>query len=188
MAAPHTTGLKPPKPLVLGDNMAAQWKAWIRQFDWFSTATQLSEKSPSVQAATLMSAIGDDCIRIYDTFGLRPDEESDLAVIRAKFDEYFTPKSCITYERYNFNKLVQVEDEPFDSFVTRVREQAKKCAFSVLHDSLVKDRIIIGVKYTKLVPQMLNDDLTLQKVIELCRTHELTAKQTKDMSAEVRWK
>ena len=105
-----------------------------------------------------MSAIGEDCVRIFDTFCLRPDEENDVEVIKTKFDEYFTPKSCITFERYNFNQIVQQEDEKFDSFVTRVKEQAKKCSFSVLHDSLVKDRIIIGVRYTSLVPQLLNDE------------------------------
>lgn len=179
-------GLKPPKPIVLGDNMAAQWKNWVRQYSWFATATQLSEKSDEVQAATFMSAIGEDCVRIYDTFGLRPEEENDVDVIKAKFDEYFTPKSCITFERYNFNQIVQREDEQFDSFVTRVKEQAKKCSFSVLNDSLVKDRIIIGVKYTSLVPQLLNDDLTLQKTIELCRNFELTTIQTKALAGEAK--
>ncbi|XP_058447835.1 uncharacterized protein LOC131428145 [Malaya genurostris] len=76
------------------------------------------------------------------------------------------------------------EDKSFDCFVTRVKEQAKKCSFSVLHDSLVKDRIIIGVKYLQLVPQLLNDELTLQKTIELCRNHELTAMQSRAMIAE----
>ncbi|XP_062542356.1 uncharacterized protein K02A2.6-like [Armigeres subalbatus] len=181
-----SSGLKPPKPIVLGENMAAQWKSWVRQYSWFATATQLSEKSDEVQAATFMSAIGEDCVRIYDTFGLRPDEEKDVDVIKSKFEEYFTPKSCVTFERYNFNQIVQREDEQFDSFVTRVKEQAKKCSFSVLHDSLIKDRIIIGVRYTSLVPQLLNDDLTLQKTIETCRNFELTAMQSKALSGEAK--
>ena len=99
--------LKPPKPLVLNDNMADQWRSWYRHFKWFSIATNLQEKPASVQAATLLSAIGADCIRIFDTFGLRPDQEEDLDVIVDKFTDYFTPKSCVTYERYNFNKLEQ---------------------------------------------------------------------------------
>ncbi|XP_058827479.1 uncharacterized protein K02A2.6-like [Topomyia yanbarensis] len=181
-----SAGLKPPRPIVLGENMAAQWKNWIRQYLWFATATQLSDKPEEVQAATFMSAIGEDCVRIYDTFCLRPEEEQSVEIIRAKFDQYFTPKSCITFERYNFNQIVQREDEQFDNFVTRVREQAKKCSFSVLHDSLVKDRIIIGIKYLSLVPQLLNDDLTLQKTIELCRNFELTAMQSKALVGEAK--
>ncbi|XP_055619020.1 uncharacterized protein LOC129764194 [Toxorhynchites rutilus septentrionalis] len=166
--------------------MAAQWKSWSRQYSWFATAIQLSEKSAEVQVATFMSTIGEDCVRIYDTFGLTQEEEFDVEVIKKKFEEYFTPKSCITFERYNFNQITQREDEQFDSFVTRVKEQAKKCSFNVLHDSLVKDRIIIGVKYTNLVPQLLNDELTLQRTIELCRNFELTAMQSKALSGETK--
>ncbi|XP_058828554.1 uncharacterized protein LOC131688365 [Topomyia yanbarensis] len=145
-AAGSSMGLKPPKPLVLSDNMADQWRSWYRQYKWFSTATNLQEKPGSVQAATLLSAIGPDCIKILDTFGLRPEQEENIELIVTRFTEYFTPKSCVTYERYHFNKLEQKEDELFDTFVTRVREQAKKCAFSVLHDSLVKDKLIVGTK------------------------------------------
>ncbi|XP_062542342.1 uncharacterized protein K02A2.6-like [Armigeres subalbatus] len=182
--ADSAAGLKPPKPLVLGDNMADQWRTWYRQFKWFSVATQLDAKPSAVQAATLLSAIGVDCVRIFDTFGLRPDQEDDIDVIVQKFNEYFTPKSCTTYERYHFNKIMQKEEEAFDVFVTRVREQAKKCAFSVLHDSLVKDKLIVGTRFTKIVPQLLNDDLTLQKTIELCRNFELTSIQTKELNKE----
>lgn len=65
-----------------------------------------------------------------------------------------------------------------------MKEQAKKCSFDDLHDSLVKDRIIVGLKFSKLVPQLLNDDLSLQKTIELCRNHELTTKQSQSMIGE----
>ena len=184
MAAVATpaAGLKPPKPLVLGENMADQWRKWIRQFVWFGTATQLTDKPPMVQVATFMSALGEDCFRIYDTFGLTEEEENYLIVIKAKFDDFFIPKTCVTYERYNLNKIVQGDDEAVDNFITRVKEQAKKCAFGDLHDSLVKDRIIFGLKFIKLVPQLLND--ALQKTIELCRNHELTMKQSKFMIGE----
>lgn len=184
MASGSSTGLKPPKPLVLSENMADQWRSWYRQFKWFSVATNLEEKPGSVQAATLLSAIGADCIRIFDTFGLRPEQEEDIDLIVDRFTDYFTPKSCVTYERYHFNKLEQKEDELFDTFVTRVREQAKKCAFSVLHDSLIRDRLIVGTKFVKLVPQLLNDELTLQKTIELCRNYELTSMQSKELLKE----
>ncbi|XP_055590558.1 uncharacterized protein K02A2.6-like [Uranotaenia lowii] len=181
MAAAQAAGLKPPKPLVLGDNMAEVWKSWTRQFVWFATATQLNDKPPQVQVATFMTAIGADCIRIFDTINLTPEEENNLVVIKAKFDEYFIPKSCVTYERYVFNQISQNEDELTETFIARVKEQAKKCDFVQLHDSLVKDRIIIGLKFTKLMPQLLNDSLTLDKTIEMCRNHELTARQSQAM-------
>lgn len=184
MASP---GINPPKPLlVVGENMAAQWRSWIRQFEWFATATQLTDKPAPVQAATFMACLGEDCARIYDTFELTQAERHNIIAIYKKFDDHFTPKSCVTYERYNFNQLTQGEGEQFDVFVTRVKEQSKKCAFGEIHDSLVKDRIIIGVKYTSLVAQLLNDELSLQKTIEMCKNFELTSLQSKALAGEVK--
>lgn len=48
----------------------------------------------------------------------------------------------------------------------------------------MKDKLIIGTRFTKLVPQLLNDDLTLQKTIELCRNFELTTMQTRELNKE----
>lgn len=173
--------IKPPKPLVIEENMATKWKQWWRQFKWYSVATELENKPPPIQAATFLSCIGEECVRVLDTFGLTDAQEADIKVLKDKFEGYFVPKSCITYERYVFGKIVQSEGEQCDGFFTRVREQAKRCAFSVLHDSMVKDRIIAGTIHTKLLPQLLNDDNDLQKTIDIVRNHEQSVKQTKVM-------
>ncbi|XP_058840852.1 uncharacterized protein K02A2.6-like [Topomyia yanbarensis] len=181
--------IKPPKPLLIDENMALKWKQWWRQFHWYAVATELDSKQPHVQAAMLLSCIGEDCIRVMDTFGLTEAQERDINILRERFNAYFVPKSCLTYERYVYGKIVQHPGEQFDTFLTRVREQAKKCAFSVLSDSMVKDKIISGTVHTKLIPQLLNDDLDLQKTIDICRNHEQSVKQTQVMleksSAEV---
>lgn len=153
-----SASIKPPKPLIIEENMAAKWKQWWRQFKWYSVATELETKPPPIQAATFLSCIGDECIRVLDTFGLTDAQEADIKVLKDKFEAYFVPKSCITYEWYVFGKIVQNAGEQCDAFFTRVREQPKRCAFSVLHDSMVKDKIIAGTIYTNLIPQLLNDD------------------------------
>lgn len=164
--------------------MAPKWKQWWRQFHWYATTTELDSKPQHIQAATLLSCIGEDCIRVMDTFGLTDAQERDVKILKEKFDSYFLPKSCLTYERYIFGKIVQNAGEQFDPFLTRVREQAKKCSFSVLNDSMVKDQIISGTVHTKLVPQLLNDDFDLQKTIDICRNHEQTVKQSQVMLDE----
>ncbi|XP_058456693.1 uncharacterized protein K02A2.6-like [Malaya genurostris] len=173
--------IKPPKPLIIEENMAAKWKQWWRQFHWYAIATELLNKPTQIQAATFLSCIGEDCLRVFETFGLSEEQESDMKVLKEKFDAYFIPKSCFTYERYVFGKIVQHTDEPFDTFLTRVREQAKKCAYSVMHDSMIKDRIISGIVHAKLIPQLLNDDIGLQKTVDICRSYEQSVKQTQVM-------
>ncbi|KAJ8868723.1 hypothetical protein PR048_030262 [Dryococelus australis] len=48
-----------------------------------------------------------------------------IEVIKEKFDAYFS-KVNLTYERYIFNKLVQVEETKFDEFLRAIINQAKK--------------------------------------------------------------
>ncbi|XP_053698805.1 uncharacterized protein K02A2.6-like [Sabethes cyaneus] len=175
------TSIKPPRPLVIEEGMALKWKQWWRQFHWYAVATGLDSKPQHIQAATLLSCIGDDSVRVMDTFGLTDVQEQDITVLKEKFDSYFVPKSNLTYERNVFGKIVQNPGEQFDTFLTRVREQAKKCSFSVLSDSMVKDRIISGTVHKKIIPQLLNDDLDLQKTVDTCRNYEQSIKQSKVM-------
>lgn len=61
---------------------------------------------------------------MLDTFGLTEEQESDITVLKEKLNAYFVPKSCLTYERYVFGKIVQDSVEHFDAFLTRVKELA----------------------------------------------------------------
>lgn len=182
-SAKGTPGLAitPPKPLCIEDNMAPKWKQWWRHFSWFALATDLNSKQSQIQAATFLSCIGAECIQVLDTFGLTAEQEADMKLLKEKFDKHFEPKSCLTYERYVFGKIQQSSGEQFDVFVTRVRVQAQKCAFDVLSDSMIKDRIISGTVHTKLVPQLLNDEIDLQKTVHIIRSHEMSVKQSKVM-------
>lgn len=176
-----TAFVKPPEPLIVAENMVEKWKQWCKQFHWYMIGTELNTKPQHVQAAVFMRCIGEDCARVFETFNLSAEQESSLQAIKQKFDDYFLPKACLTYERYVYNKIAQHDGEGFDQFLTRVKEQAKKCSFSVLHDSMVKDRLIVGTKYHKLVPQLLDDDLTLQRTIDKCRIFEQSMMQAKEL-------
>ena len=81
--------IKPPKPLPIEENMASKWKQWWRQFQWYAVATELDKKPPHVQAAMLLSCIGEDCIRVMDTFGLTDAQERDINTLKDKFNAYF---------------------------------------------------------------------------------------------------
>lgn len=113
---------------------------------------------------------------MLDTFGLTEQQEANMELLK-----HFEPKSCLTYERYVFGKIQQSPSEQFDVFVTIVHAQAQKCAFSVLSDSMIKDRIIAENVHTKLVPQLLNDEIDLTKTINIISSHEMSIKQSKVM-------
>lgn len=177
------SGIRPPKNLVLNnENMTSIWKNWIQQFEWYAIATQLAKKPKEVQAASFMAIIGPDAIQIFNTFNLTSEQQKEINIIKQKFQEYFIPKSNISFERYQFFKIVQQEDETFDEFLTKIKTQVKNCEFENLQDSLLKDKIVFGVKSDVVREKLLNEDnLDLQKAIVICRSSEQTSKQLKEI-------
>lgn len=179
--------IRPPKPLIVGgDTGANNWKLWIQQYEWFEIATNMQAKAQNVQVATFMSSIGTDAVQIFNTFGCTPEELANLDTVKGRFRTYFTPKTNITYERYMFNRMAQEDGESFDEFLTKVKTQSAKCGFNALHDSLLRDKIIIGIRSEVVREQLLADDeeSTLDRVTNRCRASELASKQLRGLQSD----
>lgn len=84
--------------------------------DWYSSATQLNKKPQDVQAASFMPAIGSEVLEIFNNFNSSGDQQKDVAFLKTKFEASFTPKTNISFERYNLFKMVQKENGVFDEF------------------------------------------------------------------------
>lgn len=175
--------IKPPKPLQVCGNIANNWKLWSQQYEWFEEATRLDRKSQKVQIGTFMSCIGADAVTIFNTFGLE-GPALQLGTIKERFSAYFTPKTNVTYERYTFNKLNQAEGETFDEFFTKVKTQSAKCEFAVLTDSLVRDKIIVGIRNDKVREKLLSEEVTLDRATQICRASELASSQLKSIQKD----
>lgn len=178
--------IRPPQPLVVNsDNSANNWKLWVQQYEWFEIATNMSRKPQNVQIATFMSSIGTDAVVVFNTFGCSEEELASIDAIKQRFKTYFTPKANIRYERYQFNRMSQEEGKSFDEFLTKVKAQSAKCGFDALHDSLLKDKIIIGIRSDSVREKLLADeDSTLDQVTQKCRASELTSKQLRNLKDE----
>ncbi|UYV73034.1 K02A2.6-like [Cordylochernes scorpioides] len=88
--------------------------------------------------------------------------------------------------RYNFFSEVQEKNQSFDYFVTKVKNKAVDCDFGDLTESLIRDRIVLGVLDKKLTERYLQDpDLTLSKAIALGRAAESSRTQLKEIKEEV---
>ena len=82
-------------------------------------------------------------------------------------------------ERYLFNSRNQEADESIDAYVTALRKLAQTCNFcECLNDTLIRDRIVLGVKSKHLRERLLQDrKLTLSKRVDVCRSCEATSPQ-----------
>ncbi|XP_017489177.1 PREDICTED: uncharacterized protein LOC108377419 [Rhagoletis zephyria] len=178
--------VKPPKPLAVDtDNAAQAWSQWHQQYTWFSVAAELEKKPAEIQVATFMTAIGPEALNIYNSFSLSDVEKKSVSTIIKKFDEYFAPKVNVTFERYSFNIMTQKSGEPFDEFLTRIKNQSRKCEFGELTDALLRDKIVCGVQSDAVREKLLSvEEITLEKAIKTCRASEAATQQLKELHKE----
>jgi len=141
------SGIPMPKPLNL-DNIAANWKKFKRAWDNYTVVVRLQQFDEEYKTATFLSAIDEEALEIYEGMTFNPPESSKvLDSVVQKFEEYCIGQTNETFERYLFNSRSQKEDESIDHYVLALRTLLKSCNFcQCLHDSLIRDRIVFGVK------------------------------------------
>ena len=89
------------------------------------------------------------------------------------------------YERYLFNKRDQETGENIDTYANALRNLAKKCEYQALHDELIRDRIVCGIRENNIRKTLLQmPNLTLSKCIDTVRAAEVTSQQLKTMTAD----
>ncbi|KAG5895154.1 hypothetical protein JTB14_007323 [Gonioctena quinquepunctata] len=130
-----------------------------------------------------MATIGPEAIHIFNNSNLTEAQQKDMDQIKNKFEEYFIPKINVSFERYNFFKIVQKEDEPSEEFSRIIKTQAKTCEFDNLTDSLLTDKIVFGVQSDAVREKILTEEnLDLNKAISICRASEQATKQLKEIN------
>ncbi|XP_064622558.1 uncharacterized protein LOC135484804 [Lineus longissimus] len=156
------------------------WPKWKRRFNRFREASGLSTKSQENQVNTLIYCMGDEADDILNSITLTDDDRRSYDVIVEKLESYFLPKRNVIFERAKFNQRRQSETESVDQFITDLFSLAEHCQFGNLKDELIRDRIVVGIKDTKLAEKMqLNSNLTLTKAMTMVRQCEsVKAQQT----------
>lgn len=97
---------------------------------------------------------------------------------------HFSPKPLVIAERFRFHGRSQEEGESVVMFVAALRKLAEHCAFGdVLNDSL-RDRLVCCLKNEGIQKKLLTEsDLTLEKVINISVTMEMTSKEVQQLHA-----
>ena len=154
------------------------------------TASESNDKSDAVKTSRLLTAIGSRARDVYYTFTF--DAEGDnmkLKKVIEKFDEYMSPRKNITYMRYRFFSYNQLDGQSVDEYVTELKSRSEHCEFGELKNSLVRDKIVLGVNSKKVQERLLREaELSLEKAIQICRAAEnvkMQAKEIKGASNEV---
>ena len=188
--------LEAPEPLNLVGNLSDNFIRWRQKFEIYQVASGLDTKSRKVQSMTLLHIIGSEAVEIYNTFEFRADECTQHCKIREnfhtvdcllqKFEKYCNPRKNVTIERHVFFNRNQSEGESFDSFLTDLKLKSRSCEFGPLRHSLIKDRIVGGIKSDKVRQALLKEyDLDLEKAERICRASETAENQLAIMNDDI---
>ena len=94
--------------------------------------------------------------------------------VKSELEGHFILKRNAIFEHAKFNLRFQKENESVDNFITDLFTLAQHCNYRTLHDEMVRDRVVVGLKDKTLSEKLqLEADLTLEKATNQARQKEL---------------
>ncbi|XP_049272006.1 uncharacterized protein LOC125758637 [Rhipicephalus sanguineus] len=147
-------GIKPPKPFDFHN--AADWPAWMDEFDDYRFASGLHEKTDEVQVRTLLYTMGRKSREILRSLNVKDEEMEDFKLVKSKFNDYFVHTKNIVYESARFNQRRQQLGETVDQFATELSKLADRCEFEGMKERLIRDRFVVGLR-----DQVLSEELQM---------------------------
>ncbi|KAI5754648.1 hypothetical protein M8J77_010294 [Diaphorina citri] len=164
-------------------NVIENFKKFKQEVEIYFTATETYEKPEKVQTARLLNLMGEEALRVYNTFGLPSDEETVESILH-QFEQYLSPKKNEIMEHFKFFSCKQKESEPFIEYLTRLKSQLKNCDFGDMEEKLLKTQIILGLFDPEMQSRLLREDTTLKKIINYCQACEEAEHHKRELQNE----
>ncbi|XP_053394473.1 uncharacterized protein LOC128555628 [Mercenaria mercenaria] len=120
---------------------------------------------------------------IYKTLVLTADQKKSVKATADAFEKHVQPKSNPVFARFKFNNEVQGENT-MEQFITRLKILENDCCYGEAYkEDLIRDRIVFGVKSSKIREKLLTvgEKLTLAKAVDICQTVEYAQEQMNNM-------
>ncbi len=166
-----------------GSNSVAKWTSWVEQLGFFLTTKDLDEVATTEttfatrdkkRCAFLSHLMGPKTYSLYRTS--KTDDDTFVSIVE-KVTKALQPTKNIFFERNNFEKICQHEDEPFSAFLDRLREAAAPCEFEDLDNRLLQS-IATKTHCNDFKRQLVYvKDLTLSTAIEMAKRAEMINQQ-----------
>ena len=119
-------------------NQAVKWQRLSRVWSNYEIAAQLKDpenkdRNKERRTAILLTCIGLGALDVIDAMEFdTEDQRKDPEIIRMKIENVF-------------NRRDQETNESVDAYVTALRKLAKTCNYGSLTDSLIRDRMVVGI-------------------------------------------
>lgn len=167
------------------ENKSKTWKRWYQEYQFYVAASGIHQLPKEMQVGNLMNCLGPDILDIFESFELNEAEKKDPEIIIKRFSEEFDKSHQYqTYNTYVFFNTNQEDGQSFEDYLIDLKMKIKLCDFNTvqnnmtLEDRLLRDKLILGVKSSKVREKLLSDPkLDLSKAISICRASEQTSEQ-----------
>ena len=157
-------------------NLHRRWEIWKDDFTLYTTTSGITQDSEKL--ALLLHIRGTKVKEIYRTVKDSQDKFDDVV---HKLDVHFTPKKNLSYGRYSFKICKQKPDEDCSVYATRLKRMSATCEYKNLNTEVI-DQFIVSCKYTKMREKLLlEQDLALAKLVDVCRNMESVKIQAKEI-------
>ena len=144
---------------------------WIRRFERFRLASGLAEKGEETQVNLLIYLMGDEINDILCSLDLTLDHRKKYSPVKDKFSVTVKRRNVI-FEGAKFNMRKQ-EGEPVDAFTTDLYSLSEHHAYGTLHNEMIRDRIVAGIRNSALSERLqLDAALTLVSALTQVRQAE----------------
>jgi len=127
---------------------ANDWNRWKRDLELYFAAENVT--SHAIKKAKLLFYGGREIIDLFDSLtvsAVLPQGENVYTQAVRVLTEQINPTHNDLYERCMLRRLKQTKDESFAQFITRVRQQAKKCnlvAETLTADNYILEQVVDG--------------------------------------------
>ncbi|XP_078355928.1 uncharacterized protein LOC144640716 [Oculina patagonica] len=162
-------------------NTSENWRRFKQQYDIYLTASGSEKKDDTVKIAILLNFAGEDAIEVFNTFQFSEGDEKKLDKVLGQFERYCNPRKNVVFERHQFWQITQKASGTVDQLVTRLKNKAKSCKYTVV-DDMVRDKFVFSIRDLTVKERLLRGDkLTLEKAISTARASEASKEQVKAM-------
>ena len=76
------------------------------------------------------------------------EDQKKYDTVVTRFQDHFIARRNVIFERAKFNSRIQEEGESADSFITSLYGLAEHCGLGTLHDKLIRNGFVVGIRDT----------------------------------------
>lgn len=176
------SSFKAPKSIIFNHNANENFEKFLKSFEIYMKATGYDKKEDETKVAIFLNVAGEEAQDIFQTLKMSEEDQKNYQKVIDEFKKYCKPLRNETFDRYKFFKRNQGDGEEFDHYLTDLKILAKNCNFGELEDSLIRDKIVSGVRDVAVQERLLRiADLTLAEAERQVRATEASKFQMKNL-------